>query len=361
MRFVNFHLMNLHKKWCYGLMINRKKPEVFVNYRQQDNLKTMIIQDKIMDRTTKIILSILCVFVIFSTILGLYSSIGFTGEFTEINKRLDSINDTVFRLTDTHFLGIVDEMKDSTYVVASIPINPSETTMGSFFVDEKGNIWNKGSGFAISDDGYILTADHVVSNSKVIYVLRKIQNTISWIPARKINSLALPFDIALIKIDNKTVPIKIGDGYITIGQKVAFTGYPLGKSIDDPFLLAPITHEGIVSSITIFHSQDKDIPILTINSFVNFGNSGGPVFSKDTGNVIGIISQRQSVTELPITPQSFEELEKMELNKEEKKLFESQKAIYEQLSLGIDKNSQAGIVIFTPINQELINFLYKTS
>ena len=67
-----------------------------------------------------------------------------------------------------------------------------------------------------------------------------------------------------------------------VGTKIAFTGYPLYGPVQ-------VTHEGIIS----FTGGYNNKPLITVNSFVNKGNSGGPLFLSDTGEVIGVINARE--------------------------------------------------------------------
>jgi serine protease Do len=86
------------------------------------------------------------------------------------------------------------------------------------------------------------------------------------------------------------------------GQSVAFTGFPIGGSLG----FSPVTHRGIISSVTPIalpaanSAQLKEKPIrrLRSGSFSIYqldataypGNSGGPLFDADSGEVIGILN-----------------------------------------------------------------------
>lgn len=73
------------------------------------------------------------------------------------------------------------------------------------------------------------------------------------------------------------------DEEIEVGQKVAFMGYPFG--------LNNLTcHIGYISSIY----EKNDVRIFQIDGSVNGGNSGGPLISLESGNVIGIITRSQT-------------------------------------------------------------------
>jgi len=70
---------------------------------------------------------------------------------------------------------------------------------------------------------------------------------------------------------------------IEVGQRVAFMGYPFGM-----FNLT--SHIGYLSSIYV----KNEVKIFQIDGSINGGNSGGPLVSLDTGNVIGIVTRAQT-------------------------------------------------------------------
>ncbi len=96
-------------------------------------------------------------------------------------------------------------------------------------------------------------------------------------------------DVALIKVEGTSLPYAEFDNAteIRLGDKIGFIGYPLYYS-------SPFTNEGIISSAMISRYPGKQNPafILTLDAFVNPGNSGGPVFTANGGKVIGIINAR---------------------------------------------------------------------
>ncbi len=110
-------------------------------------------------------------------------------------------------------------------------------------------------------------------------------------------------DLALLSMAGKPVPaMKFGDSVrVEEGQEIAFTGFPIGMVLG----VYPVTHRGIVSSITPIaspanHSGRLD-PVLIKRLRASFdvyqldataypGNSGSPLFDPETGRVLGIIN-----------------------------------------------------------------------
>ncbi len=135
-----------------------------------------------------------------------------------------------------------------------------------------------GSGFIISEDGYILTNNHVVEKSNGIFVTM----TDGTEYKAKIIGTDPRTDIALIKIDAddlKTLPIGDSDT-LNKGQWVLAIGSPFG--------LDSTVTAGIVSAIN--RDTGDYLPFIQTDVAVNPGNSGGPLIDLH-GKVVGINSQ----------------------------------------------------------------------
>lgn len=135
-----------------------------------------------------------------------------------------------------------------------------------------------GSGFIISDDGYILTNNHVVARSNGIFVTL---TSGKEYPAEIIGTDPRT-DIALIKIDAEDLqPMEIGDSQsLKKGQWVLAIGSPFG--------LESTVTAGIVSAIN--RDTGDYLPFIQTDVAVNPGNSGGPLMNL-AGEVVGVNSQ----------------------------------------------------------------------
>ena len=127
-----------------------------------------------------------------------------------------------------------------------------------------------GSGVYVSEEGYIITASHVVHNAESIMVL-------------------FPNGIAIIKTlykPNNKIPVaKLGDSDLSkIGEKVMIIGAPYGleHSLSVGYLSGRHSQKSLVSGTT-------KIEYLQTDAAINHGNSGGPMFNMN-GEVIGIVS-----------------------------------------------------------------------
>jgi len=142
-----------------------------------------------------------------------------------------------------------------------------------------------GSGFIISEDGYVMTNHHVVKDATEILVRLSDRRELV---AEVIGSDARS-DIALLKVDADNLPVvKIGDsGHLKVGEWVLAIGSPFGF---DHSVTA-----GIVSAKGRSLPRENYVPFIQTDVAINPGNSGGPLFDLD-GNVVGINSQIYSRT-----------------------------------------------------------------
>lgn len=137
-----------------------------------------------------------------------------------------------------------------------------------------------GSGFIISEDGYVMTNAHVVQDADEILVRLNDRRELS---AEVIGSDPQT-DVAVLKIDASDLPtLTLGNSdELKVGEWVAAIGSPFGF---DHSVTA-----GIVSAINRTLPRDAYVPFIQTDVAINPGNSGGPLFNLD-GEVVGINSQ----------------------------------------------------------------------
>ncbi|MDR2013840.1 MAG: DegQ family serine endoprotease [Rhodanobacter sp.] len=139
-----------------------------------------------------------------------------------------------------------------------------------------------GSGFIISQDGYVLTNNHVVEGADQVTVRLSDRRELD----AKVIGTDAQYDIALLKLNATDLPVvSIGDSNnVKAGQWVVAIGSPFGF---DHSVTA-----GIVSAIgRNFGGADQQyVPFIQTDVPINRGNSGGPLFNM-AGQVIGINSQ----------------------------------------------------------------------
>jgi len=135
-----------------------------------------------------------------------------------------------------------------------------------------------GSGFIISNDGYILTNNHVVEDADDIKVTLSDKKTYE---ARLVGRDEKT-DLAVLKIDvDHDLPsVKLGDsGKLEVGDWVIAIGNPFG--------LARTVTAGIVSAKGRVIGSGPYDDFIQTDASINPGNSGGPLFNL-AGEVIGI-------------------------------------------------------------------------
>ncbi|WP_111412330.1 DegQ family serine endoprotease [Billgrantia lactosivorans] len=137
-----------------------------------------------------------------------------------------------------------------------------------------------GSGFVISEDGYILTNAHVVEGADEILVRLNDRRELE----AELVGADSQTDVALLRVDASDLPtLNMGDSDdLRVGEWVAAIGSPFGF---DHSVTA-----GIVSAINRTLPRDTYVPFIQTDVAINPGNSGGPLFNLD-GEVVGINAQ----------------------------------------------------------------------
>lgn len=143
--------------------------------------------------------------------------------------------------------------------------------------------YSMGSGFIISEDGYILTNNHVIDGASEINVRLLDRREF----AGKVVGVDPRSDLALVKIDATNLPaVKLAAAdKLKVGEWVVAIGSPFGLDYS--------ASAGIVSAIgrSIPTERGEDyVPFIQSDVAINPGNSGGPLFNLQ-GEVVGINSQ----------------------------------------------------------------------
>jgi len=138
-----------------------------------------------------------------------------------------------------------------------------------------------GSGFIISDDGYVLTNHHVVDRAEEVKVILDDRREFT---AEVIGSDEQS-DVALLKLDAKELP------FLRIGNSNDVKPGQWAVAIGSPFGLDQSVTAGIVSAVQRATSNaQRYVPFIQTDVAINRGNSGGPLLNT-SGEVIGINSQ----------------------------------------------------------------------
>lgn len=229
---------------------------------------------------------ILVVSIVCSAALGFgggYAATKLFGGGLTVNQSTTSTTDTAATASRTNTGGlsttdIVNKTADSV-----VEITTETVTTGNFFQQYVAQ--GAGSGVIISNDGYILTNNHVIDGANTIKVTLRDSTEYS---AKVIGSDS-QLDVALLKVDAKDLsPATFGDSStINVGDYAVVIGNPLGQ-------LGGTVTDGIISAL------DRDVKVdgetmrlMQTNAAINPGNSGGGLFNAN-GELIGIICAKAS-------------------------------------------------------------------
>ena len=156
------------------------------------------------------------------------------------------------------------------------------------------NIWGQtatascaGSGFVLTQDGYIVTNNHVVSGADEGTIMVRLYSGEEY-QADIIGTDSMN-DVALLKIETEGLQaVTIGDSdAIEVGETVEAIGNPLGE-------LTFTMTAGYISALDReINTDGTPINMLQTDAAINSGNSGGPLFDMN-GNVIGITTAKVS-------------------------------------------------------------------
>jgi serine protease Do len=188
---------------------------------------------------------------------------------------------------------------------------PSVVIVGTHSPTDNPRFNLRGTGFVVGDGSTVITNAHVLpealSNPTVV---RQLVVQMTGRPgglemrAATVVSVDKNRDLALLKIDGPpAAALTLGRAaYVPEGTEVALIGFPIGGALG----YSPVTHRGIVSSVTavappmptaqqlnpqaILRLREGSYDIYQLDATAYPGNSGGPLLSVETGEVIGVVN-----------------------------------------------------------------------
>ena len=212
--------------------------------------------------------------------------------FVSFNTIDDSESNELIVVNENHTQTIGESVGiERSYEYSLVDIfEKSEESVVQVNVLRGGSDGGMGSGFVYSQEGYIITNQHVVKDAKKVTVTfldgeAYIGDVIGTDP---------DLDIAVVKVSPSNTylqPITIGDSSkLKVGEKIVAIGNPFG--------LSGSMTSGIVSQIGRLLPQESgySIPdVIQTDAAINPGNSGGPLINMK-GEVVGINTAIQSIT-----------------------------------------------------------------
>ncbi|MBR4071445.1 MAG: trypsin-like peptidase domain-containing protein [Clostridia bacterium] len=180
--------------------------------------------------------------------------------------------------------GVADIVSDSVVEISTEVM----TSYGPFQYVSDG----AGSGVIISENGYIITNNHVIageSNSVADTITVRLKDTTEY--EAKVVGTDAESDIALLKIEATGLKAAIvGDSdKLVVGENIVAVGNPLGE-------LGGTVTSGIVSATgRTINVDGTEMKLIQIDAAVNPGNSGGGLFNLK-GELVGIVNAKSTGT-----------------------------------------------------------------
>ncbi len=188
-------------------------------------------------------------------------------------------------------------------------IKPSIVAVGIFKQTNSPPFALRGTGFVIGDGHLVATNSHVVPDNPdpdgaVLVVQVRGSGGELLLKRAELLSRDKAHDLVVLRFEGAALPaLTIADSdTVREGQGIGFTGFPIGGALG----FSPVTHHGIVSSITpialpggnahqlnsrlIRQLKSGTFNIFQLDATAYPGNSGSPVFDVENGSVIGIIN-----------------------------------------------------------------------
>ncbi|MBL00883.1 MAG: hypothetical protein CL774_00090 [Chloroflexi bacterium] len=164
------------------------------------------------------------------------------------------------------------------FIKSSVEILAEESNRSIVFIQTD---YGLGTGFVITNDGLILTAQHVIDGANKI-LISPFQS--SYTGTAEVIYSNFEADLAILKSDinfDDYLIIETSDD-INFGHEVISIGYPSTRDLSDEII--PSVSKGIISK----KFKSFDINFIEHDAQTSPGFSGGPLLSVATGNVVGV-------------------------------------------------------------------------
>ncbi len=188
-------------------------------------------------------------------------------------------------------------------------VKPSVVVVGTYEKLRSPAFEMRGTGFAVGDGSLVATNAHVIKPSESTAIRHDFALLVRDGEETRIREARLVIsdpdhDLAILRISGSPLaPLELSSGEgVREGQSIAFMGFPIGGALG----FSPVTHRGIISSITpialpggnadqlrgtsIRRLRGGTFPIYQLDATAYPGNSGGPMFNAETGTVVGILN-----------------------------------------------------------------------
>ena len=195
-------------------------------------------------------------------------------------------------------------------------VKPSVVIVGTYKSTNSPRFAMRGTGFVVANGGagssnLVITNAHVLQQpaeqdveAALVVQVRVGKDELQMRPATVLEVDKI-HDLTLLRFEGPPAPaLSVRDsGSVQEGQSIAFMGFPIGGALG----FSPVTHRGMVSSIaaaalpTPTAQQLNERTIRSLRGGSSFdvfqldgtaypGNSGGPLFDPETGEVLGVVN-----------------------------------------------------------------------
>lgn len=189
-------------------------------------------------------------------------------------------------------------------------VKPSVLVVGTYRNTDSPRFRMRGTGFVVADGNLAVTNAHVlpaatenIGNMSLVVQVRRPGGELSMRQATLLH-VDQVHDLALMRFEGAAAPaMRIRDSSTTReGQAVAFMGFPIGGALG----FSAVTHRALISSITpasmptptaralnestIRGVRAGPFDIFQLDGTAYPGNSGGPLFDPDSGEVLGVVN-----------------------------------------------------------------------
>jgi S1-C subfamily serine protease len=191
-------------------------------------------------------------------------------------------------------------------------VKPSILLVGTFRATDSPRFGFRGTGFVVGDGLTVLTCAHVLperwqslpADGLAVQQPRPREPGGGEPRTARVVAVDAARDLAVLRLEGAPLPaLPLAEPQrVREGMAIALMGFPIGGLLG----FAPVTHAGIVSSITPFvlpppsagqltgravrQLRGEPLDILQLDAIAYPGNSGGPVFDAETGEVVGVVN-----------------------------------------------------------------------
>lgn len=178
---------------------------------------------------------------------------------------------------------VVDIAEAASKSVVSVELYTRSYVSGQQPIDQA---VGAGSGFVISDDGLILTNNHVVEGANRIVVVTQDGNEYE---AEVLGSDPAT-EVALLRVEGLNIPaLPLGNSdELKVGEQVVAVGNPINDNLTGTVTVGYVS--GVNREMDL-NDTGITVPMIQTDAAINPGNSGGPLFNTN-GEVIGITTMK---------------------------------------------------------------------